>query len=214
MGILMGSFIKSDTNRSKMFSNKILNTFMILILGGVLGVFSKWLDEISLNDDVWWHNILSFLDLGNVLSMLGIWILIALCISIYSATPLRAGINVFVFFLAMNINYHLYTIFFAGFNPMSYMMIWYGITLFSPILAFICWYSKGYGIIPIIINIGIITVMILCSFAIGMWYFDFISFIDTIIFIITLIVLYETPKKSIIALTGGFIVAFMLRLFI
>lgn len=214
MGSLMGSFIKSDTNRSKMFSNKILNTFMILILGGVLGVFSKWLDEISLNDDVWWHNILSFLDLGNVLSMLGIWILIALCISIYSATPLRAGINVFVFFLAMNINYHLYTIFFAGFNPMSYMMIWYGITLFSPILAFICWYSKGYGIIPIIINIGIITVMILCSFAIGMWYFDFISFIDTIIFIITLVVLYETPKKSIIALTGGFIVAFMLRLFI
>lgn len=214
MGSLMGSFIKSDTNRSKMFSNKILNTFMILILGGVLGVFSKWLDEISLNDDVWWHNILSFLDLGNVLSMLGIWILIALCISIYSATPLRAGINVFVFFLAMNINYHLYTIFFAGFNPMSYMMIWYGITLFSPILAFICWYSKGYGIIPIIINIGIITVMILCSFAIGMWYFDFISFIDTMIFIITLIVLYETPKKSIIALTGGFIVAFMLRLFI
>ncbi len=214
MGSLMGSFIKSDTNRSKMFSNKILNTFMILILGGVLGIFSKWLDEISLNDDVWWHNILSFLDLGNVLSMLGIWILIALCISIYSATPLRAGINVFVFFLAMNINYHLYTIFFAGFNPMSYMMIWYGITLFSPILAFICWYSKGYGIIPIIINIGIITVMILCSFAIGMWYFDFISFIDTIIFIITLVVLYETPKKSIIALTGGFIVAFMLRLFI
>ena len=214
MGILTGSFIKSDTNRSKIFSNKILNTFMILILGGVLGIFSKWLDEISLNDDVWWHNILSFLDLGNVLSMLGIWILIALCISIYSATPLRAGINVFVFFLAMNINYHLYTIFFAGFNPMSYMMIWYGITLFSPILAFICWYSKGDGIISVIINIGIITVMILCSFAIGMWYLDFISFIDTIIFIITLIVLYETPKKSIIALTGGFIVAFMLRLFI
>lgn len=214
MGILMGSFIKSDTNRSKMFSNKILNTFMILILGGVLGVFSKWLDEISLNDDVWWHNILSFLDLGNVLSMLGIWILIALCISIYSATPLRAGINVFVFFLAMNINYHLYTIFFAGFNPMSYMMIWYGITLFSPILAFICWYSKGDGIISVIINIGIITVMILCSFVIGMWYFDFISFIDTIIFIITIVVLYETPKKSIIALTGGFIVAFILRIFI
>ena len=97
---------------------------------------------------------------------------------------------------------------------MSYMMIWYGITLFSPILAFICWYSKGDGIISIIINIGIITVMILCSFAIGMWYLDFISFIDTIIFIITIVVLYETPKKSIIALTGGFIVAFMLRLFI
>lgn len=203
---------EGDTTLS--FSKKVLNTVMILILGVLLGVFSKWLDNTSLNDDVWWQSILSYLDLGNVLSSLGIWLLISLCISIYSATPLRAGINVFIFFLGMNVSYHLYTIIFAGFNPMNYMMIWYGLTLFSPILAFICWYSKGNGRIPVIINICIIAVMILCSFAMGMWYFDFTSIINTIIFIITLIVLYDTPKRSVITLTSGLIVAFLLIIFI
>lgn len=41
-------------------------------------------------------------------------------------------------------------------------------------------------------------------------YFDFTSIINTIIFLITLIVLYDTPKKSIITLIG----AFLLRFFI
>ena len=205
---------KREGDTTLTFSKKVLNTIMILILGVLLGVFSKWLDNTPLNDDVWWQSILNYLDLSNVLSMLGIWLLIALCISIYSTTPLRASINIFIFFLGMNISYHLYTIIFAGFNPMNYMMIWYGITLFSPILAFICWYSKGNGTISVIINICIVTVMILCSFGIGMWYFDFTSMINTIIFIITLIVLYDTPKKSVIALIGGLVVAFLLRLFI
>ena len=92
------------------------------------------------------------------------------------------------------------------------LMIWYFLTLFSPILAFICWYSKGAGIIPVIINTCIIAIMILCCFGIGMWYFDFTSIINTIIFIITLIILYNTPQKSIITLIGGLVIAFVVTL--
>lgn len=202
-----------EQDKTLVFSKKVINTFIVLILGIVLGIFSKWLDNTPLNDSIMWKRfLLGYLDLGNVFSMIGIWLLIALCISIYSATPLRASINVFIFFLGMNISYHIYTIIFAGFNPMNYMMIWYFLTLFSPILAFICWYSKGAGIIPVIINTCIIAIMILCCFGIGMWYFDFTSIINTIIFIITLIILYNTPQKSIITLIGGLVIAFVVIL--
>ena len=202
-----------EQDKTLVFSKKVINTFIVLVFGIVLGIFSKWLDNTPLNDSIMWKKfLLGYLDLGNVFSMIGIWLLIALCISIYSATPLRASINVFIFFLGMNISYHIYTIIFAGFNPMNYMMIWYFLTLFSPILAFICWYSKGAGIIPVIINTCIIAIMILCCFGIGMWYFDFTSIINTIIFIITLIILYNTPQKSIITLIGGLVIAFVVIL--
>ena len=202
-----------EQDKTLVFSKKVINTFIVLVFGIVLGIFSKWLDNTPLNDSIMWKRfLLGYLDLGNVFSMIGIWLLIALCISIYSATPLRASINVFIFFLGMNISYHIYTIIFAGFNPMNYMMIWYFLTLFSPILTFICWYSKGAGIIPVIINTCIIAIMILCCFGIGMWYFDFTSIINTIIFIITLIILYNTPQKSIITLIGGLVIAFVVIL--
>lgn len=202
-----------EQDKTLVFSKKVINTFIVLVFGIVLGIFSKCLDNTPLNDSIMWKRfLLGYLDLGNVFSMIGIWLLIALCISIYSATPLRASINVFIFFLGMNISYHIYTIIFAGFNPMNYMIIWYFLTLFSPILAFICWYSKGAGIIPVIINTCIIAIMILCCFGIGMWYFDFTSIINTIIFIITLIILYNTPQKSIITLIGGLVIAFVVTL--
>ena len=194
--------------------NKIRNSMMIFLFGIALGVFSKWLDNLSLNDSIWWQHILGMLNLNNVFSSLGVWILIAICISIYSNSPLRASINVFIFFLGMCVSYHIYTIVFAGFNPMNYMLIWYGITLISPFMAFVCWYAKGNGIIAFIIKVSIITVMILCSFAIGMWYFDFISVINTILFITTLVVLYDTPKELMYSLICSIVMAYLIRFFI
>ena len=193
--------------------NKIRNSMMIFLFGIALGVFSKWLDNMSLNDSIWWQHILGIIDLGNVLSSLGVWILIAVCISIYSNSPLRASINVFIFFLGMCVSYHIYTIAFVGFNPRNYMLIWYGITLISPFMAFVCWYAKGNGIIAFIVKVAIITVMILCSFAIGMWYFDFTSVINTIFFIITLVVVYDTPKELIYSLICSIVMAYLIRFF-
>ena len=198
------------SNKDLVISKKIINSIMILILGVELGVFSKWLDNLSLDDNIWWNCILDTIDLGNVFSALGVWILIAICISIYSNTCLRAGINVFLFFLGMCISYHLYTIVFAGFNPMNYMMIWYSLTLISPFLAFVCWYAKGKGVISFIINVCIITFMIFCTFGIGMWYFDFTSVINTIFFIALLIVLYQTPKKCLYSLMISILLAYII----
>ena len=202
-----------EPKKDLIISKKIINSIMIFILGVGLGVFSKWLDNLSIDDSIWWQHILGIIDLRNIFSALGVWILIAVCISVYSNTSLRAGINVFLFFLGMCISYHLYTIVFAGFNPLNYMMIWYGVMMISPFLAFVCWYAKGNGTISFMIEVCIITFMIFCSFGIGMWYFDFTSVINTIFFIIILIVLYDTPKKSLYSLMISIVFAYLIMFF-
>ena len=113
-------------NKSLKMKNKIINIFLIFLFGVILGIFSKWLDNLSIDDSVWWQHIFGILNLRNVFSLFGIWLFIAITISVFSKPPRRAGINVLCFFLGMTVSYQLYTILFCGFNPMRYMMIWYG----------------------------------------------------------------------------------------
>ena len=198
-------------DKSLKMKNKIINTFLIFLLGVILGIFSKWLDNLSIDDSVWWQRILGILDLRNVFSLFGIWLFIAITISVFSKTPRRASINVLWFFLGMTVSYHLYTILFCGFNPMKYMMIWYGFTLISPLFAYVCWYAKGKNKVSMIINSLILSVMFISSFYIGIWYFDLKSIIDLLIFIGTVIVLYVNLKNTIYSLVISIILAFMIR---
>lgn len=197
-------------------SKKIINTILITLLGIVLGIFSKWLDNLSINDAIWWQHILGIVDLRNVFSYFGIWIFLAITISVFSKTPLRASLNVFLFFVGMTVSYHLYTIMFSGFNPKNYMMIWYGITAITPILAFVCWYAKGNNKISIMISSVILAVMLIESFSVGLWYFYFKSIIDTLLFLGTMIVLYIKPKNSIYSLLFAIIltIIYSLRLYL
>lgn len=198
-------------DKNMKIKHKIIITFLIFILGIILGIFSKWLDNMSIDDTIWWQHIIGILDLRNVFSLFGIWLFIALTISVFSKTPLRASINVLLFFIGMTISYHLYTIYFSGFNPMKYMMIWYGLTLISPLLAYICWYAKGNNKISIIISSLILCVMFLELFSIGLWYFDLKSMINLIIFITSVIVLYVKPKNSIYSLIIAFVLSFVVK---
>lgn len=193
---------------------KVINTILIFILGITLGIFSKWLDNLSINNSIWWQNIIDFLDLRNLFSLFGIWIFIAVIISVFSSTPKRACLNVLLFFIGMTVSYHLYTILFSGFNPLNYMMIWYSITLISPLLAYICWYSKGKGKIPFIISTLILTVMSLSSFSIGLWYFDINSIIDLLLFVGTILILHTNYKRTIYSIIFSLILSLIIRIIV
>ncbi len=107
-----------------------------------MGVFSKMLDTAAFNE---LPQIMQTLDITNFLGRFAIWIFIAVCISVYSSSPNRAALCVFLFFVGMVGSYYLYSKFMAGFFPGSYALIWFAITLLSPVPAFLCWYSKGNG---------------------------------------------------------------------
>ena len=191
---------------------KIINTFLIFLFGVFLGIFSKWLDNLSINDKVLWQHLISLLDLRNFFSRFSVWIFIGVVISIFSKTPLRASLNSLLFFVGMTVSYHLYTILFCGFNPIEYMKIWYIFAVLSFLLAYICWYAKSNHYLSIIICSFILFIMFSTCFSIGMWYFDLISFLDLTIFLLTCVIIYKKPINLILSLIIGLVLSFIIRL--
>lgn len=188
-------------------SKKILHSIAVLFFGIVLGTVSKFLDTTPSNELPF---IIERLDVRNFLGRFAIWILIAICISIYSNSSIRAAVNVFTFFLGMVTSYYLYSKFIAGFFPRSYAMIWFGLTAISPLLAFVCWYAKGKSKISLAISSLIIAVLFNMTFSYGWIYFGIYSSLELIVFICGLIILRRSTIKETIVTTAIGVVAAMI----
>lgn len=193
-------------------NNAVLATILFLLIGIVLGLFAKWLDNLALDDTIWWQRIAETLDLGIFFSEIAVWLLAALLIAVFSRSMFRAAWNVFAFFSGMCAAYHIYTILFSGFNPASYMLIWYGITLLSPILAVICWYARGSGSVPILLDSVIFAVLLLACFGMGFFYITFKGILYCLVFVSAGVALYKSPKQLLISLPIGVVLAFLLSL--
>lgn len=189
------------------FKGQAVYTAAILLLGIGLGIVSKFLDCTASNE---LPLVFQVLDVRNFLSRLGIWILLAVCISIYSNSPARAALHVFLFFAGMVTSYYLYSRFIAGFFPRSYAMIWFGLTAVSPALAAVCWYAKGKGRLAFVLSSMIIGVLFNLTFVYGWVYIDIRSALELIVFICGLGVLKrdtmkETGEMIVMGMVFGFI---------
>jgi hypothetical protein len=187
-------------------SRKFLYSTLIFISGVILGVISKLLDETASNVLPYF---LETLDLRNFFSRIGVWIFLAVLISVYSKSPIRSAVNVFLFFVGMVGSYYLYTVMIAGFFPKSYMMIWVVMAVISPFIAFVCWYAKGQGIIAISISSIIIMFISRQTFALGFWYFDILNTLELLLWIATIFVLYQSPKQIFKVTTIGLLLNFV-----
>ena len=181
-------------------SRKLVYSTLIFVIGVILGVISKIFDETASNSLPYF---LEVLDLRNFLSRMGVWIFLAVLISVNSKSPVRSGINIFLFFVGLIGSYYLYTVMIAGFFPKSYTMIWIIMTVISPLMAFICWYAKGKGIIAISISSIIIMFISRQAFAFGLWYFSIRSILELLLWIATVFVLYKSPKQIMKVITMG-----------
>lgn len=208
----MKTFLDSIRKKEKALpiNRRIINTILVLLLGIALGTFSKYLDCTAGNE---LSSILECLDVRNFLGRFAIWLLIALCIAVYSRSAVRAAINAFVFFSGMIMSYYLYSLYVAGFFSKSYALIWIGFTVISPLLAFICWYAKGTGRISLGISALITAVLFKASFVYGWLYFSICSILELIVFFCGMVVLKrETIKDTVIMLVTGIAVALLLHL--
>lgn len=196
-------------------NRKIINTIAAFFLGIALGIFSKFLDFRQAQLPGVLMAIDGALDIHNFLGRFAIWALIALCISVYSNSAIRASVNVFVFFLGMVTSYYLYSNYVAGFFPRSYAMIWFGFTMISPFLAFICWYAKGKSKSAWMLSALILAVLFNMTFVYGWGYFEARSVLELIVFIIGLTVLRrDTLKSSVLMGTISIVLAVLLDMVI
>ncbi|MGY3776809.1 hypothetical protein [Helcococcus sueciensis] len=194
---------------------KTINTIALLFLGIALGTFSKFMDVHQAELPSILMEIDGALDITNFLGRFAIWVLIALCISIYSNSAIRASFNVFAFFIGMVTSYYLYSYYIAGFFPRNYAMIWFGFTAVSPLLAFVCWYAKGKSKLAFILSVLILAVLFNMCFVYGYWYFSSRSVLEVIVFITGAMVLKrETLRDFVLMVTISIILAFFLNIVI
>ncbi|HHU17184.1 MAG TPA: hypothetical protein GXZ70_03015 [Clostridiales bacterium] len=179
-------------------SKQVLYTILILIAGVVLGIISKILDETASN---LLPHFLEMLDFRNFFSRIGFWMFSGMCIAVYSKTPRSAALNVLLFFVGMVSSYYIYTVQMAGFFPKSYIMIWVIITILTPLMGAVCWYAKGIHPVSICLSAVLLLMMTKQAFSFGLWYFDVRYTLELLLLVLTIAVLYKTPKQ-ILAVTG------------
>lgn len=197
--------------KTNSIKTRIFAATVIFVLGICLGTFSKFLDYRQAELPALIQAIDQALDFHNFLGGFAPWIIIAICISVYSHTAVRAAVNVFLFFLGMVASYYIYGNFVAGFFPKNYAMIWIGFTIISPILAFMCWYAKGKGVIAFILSAGIIGVLINTAFAYGIFYISIRSWLNVAMLILGIVILNRTLKETIMMIGMGAILAILLE---
>lgn len=207
---------KEDTENAVPIRKQVIYSACVMTLGIVLGCVSKYLDCTPANHLPY---IINRLDIRNFLGRFAVWIFIAVCISVYSRSALRAAVNVFVFFVGMVGSYYLYSKFIAGFFPKSYAMIWIGFTILSPFLAFICWYAKGSGNKKLSLAVSAVIIAVLFNTAfvysiwysdIRLWYFDVRYIPELIVFLLGIFLLRRNVKESVIMVAVGVILAILM----
>ena len=192
------------------YKRQIVITLGLILLGFLLGTLQKWIDGTGGSN---LPLILQQLDIGNYFGRLAIWILLGTIISVYSESPVRAGINTFVFFISMLAGYYRYCNFVLGFLPRAYVMMWLLVAFASFFMAYFCWYAKGEGIIAILISGVIIGVLLAQAINLSITQGVYVYHsLEVVTWLIGVILLRRTLKEYTIEIVLSVVIAFVYQL--
>ncbi|WP_343209402.1 hypothetical protein [Anaerolentibacter hominis] len=149
------------------FPGLIGMSVLFFVIGVLLGLAAKFLDTVSYDGSIL-NYALAWL--GNVFSRIGVWVLLAELIALYSKSPGRAALYVFLFFAGMLLAYYFYTTKLFGFFPRYYFLHWGMIALASPALAWFAWFGRGEGWFSVLAAALPAGLLLQQGLSFGFWY--------------------------------------------
>lgn len=196
-------------------SNILLSFMLIVLIGLIFGVISKYSDSPGRNNGIF-RAVIQYI--SYITSSLGIWIFFATIIAMYSYKPQYAMMNSTGFFLAMLSGYYLYSRYVCGFYSATIILYWIIFALASSVCAWIVWYGKGNGwVSDILASLPIAVLFVLgFSFYDAVLYTQFAEELLDIIFALVLLILFSighTRSKGIRVFVFAIIIASILKIF-
>lgn len=152
----------------------VIYSMGIMACGLITGVGVKLMDIYTVH-------------LGNIFSQMSVWIFICSALAVYSSTPRRAAVNVFLFCAGMLLTYYLTAEGMHSPYSMTFVYGWSVFSLFSPVLAFFTWYAKGKGAVSRLLTAGIVVVLLVMAVLL----FDRIRISDLVFAVLTAAILMK-----------------------
>ena len=152
----------------------VIYSMGIMACGLITGVGVKLMDIYTVH-------------LGNIFSQMSVWIFICSALAVYSSTPRRAAVNVFLFCAGMLLTYYLTAEGMHSPYSMTFVYGWSVFSLFSPVLAFFTWYAKGKGAVSRLLTAGIVVVLLVMAVLL----FDKIRISDLVFAVLTAAILMK-----------------------
>ncbi|MGG3574662.1 DUF6518 family protein [Bacillus gobiensis] len=171
----------------------------------LLGFIAKYSDTIPSNGII--RNIWGVI--SDITTRLGIWILLATIIAVWSRNPRIGALKVFVFFVGMLLIYYIFSMWLFGLFPTYYFIRWGLIALASPIGAYIVWFSRGNGWIAALC--AALPISLLVSEGYPFFYMFVITLgFDILAVIILFLVLKMNKKQWLRVITSVLLIEFIL----
>ena len=133
--------------------DKLFSPGGMLVIGGLMGILSKLSDVGS-------HMGHLQIILSEMTSQMSLWILIGVVISLFSRSRKLAMANVFLFCAGMLAAYYVTAELTHAVYGWTFIKGWAVFACCSPVMAYLVTLTKGRGLLPRLIKLGILAVYI------------------------------------------------------